>query len=159
MLNNRKIGFGGFSMVEVLVAVGVLAIGFLAFLPSYSFVIKRKSLDQSVEDVKDIISTVRSTAVMQSESGGGVEIYRYTGLRFTRNSSTYEAFRSMEANKDVCKNLGSRNDVIIDYVRNMPDLVVAKMLEVDNPTCFFFEYGTGNVFVTKGESACVSCSN
>lgn len=149
----------GFTLVEVMVAVGVLSVIALAFLPSFGTSLKRKSLDQSLENTRDAISTARNKALTQISNPAEANPYKYSGVRFTYNSSKYEFFRSKEANKDICKNLESSPDVVIDSSRTLPNNVVAKIPQAQSPTCFFFEFGSGNPFVTKGDGSCVQCAN
>lgn len=149
----------GFTLVEAMVTVGVLSVIALAFLPSFGTSIRRKALSQSLENARDAISTARNKALTQISNPGEENPYRYSGVRFVYNSSRYEFFRSKEANKDVCRDLESHPNVVIDSSKNFPNNVVAKIPSSQSPTCFFFEFGSGNTFVSKGDGSCVPCAN
>ncbi|MBU1970574.1 type II secretion system GspH family protein, partial [Patescibacteria group bacterium] len=58
-----KLSAGGFTLVEVLAAVGVLAVGSLAFLPAFTNANKERNLQQSVENARDALANARNRAL------------------------------------------------------------------------------------------------
>ena len=150
----------GFTLVEVLVAVGALSVASFAFLPSFTNSLREKNLQQSLEAAKDAAVTARNRALTETGSPGetDTEKYKYSGVRFVRDSGEYEAFRSISADSATCANLPA-DSVAIDSVKILPGGVVARLAAGDNPTCVFFEYKTGNSVTTKGSSDAVSCTN
>ena len=152
----------GFTLVEVLVAVGVLAVGSLAFLPSFTRSSKQKSLAQAVENAKDAIATARNRALTETGNSGGSGSFRYSGVKFTRNSSNYILFRSNLADVSSCQSIqASTNTVALksDGEKSLPGEVQAKITSAESPTCMFFEFGTGNAYTTKGSAPCASCND
>lgn len=148
----------GFTLVEVLVAVGVLAVGSLAFLPSFTGANKQKALAQAVENAKDAIATARNRALTETYNPGEGNPLKYAGVRFTYDSGTYELFRSDVASANVCQGLMSTN-FALDATKTLPGDVRAKVPLAESPTCVFFEFGTGNAYTTKGASSCDSCND
>lgn len=155
MTNSNK---SGFTLVEVLVAVGVLAVGSLAFLPSFTGANRQKALAQAVENAKDAVATARNRALTETFNPGDTNPLRYAGVRFRYDSGTYELFRSDTATAGVCQNLASTN-FVIDATKTLPGDVKAKISSSDSPMCMFFEFGTGNAYTTKGISDCASCND
>lgn len=151
----------GFTLVEILVAVGVLAVGTLAFLPSFSGANKQKALTQSVENAKDAVVTARNRALTETGNPEEVNAYKYSGVRFTKDSGEYKVFRSNTATADVCANLvsGVGINVMVDANKTLPGGVVARLAAADNPVCMFFEYGTGDACETKGSVGCSICND
>jgi len=153
-VKNRNKDFG-FTLVEVLVAVGVLAVGSFAFLPSFTGANKQKALAQAVENTKDAIATARNRALTETGNPGDASTFKYSGVKFTDGSSAYTLFRSNIATPGVCNNLASESgaNVVVDSTKNLPGGVVSKLSTSspdENPTCMFFEFGTGNAYTTKG---------
>lgn len=140
----------GFTLIEVLIAVGVLAVGTLAFLPSFSGANKQKNLAQSVENAKDAIATARTRALTETGNPGESNPYEYSGIRFTENSQTYEVFRSKVADVTTCINIPTVGTSVSDGVRTFPGGVVARIAPIDSPTCMFFKFGTGEAYIAKG---------
>lgn len=137
----------GFTLVEVLVAVGVLAVGSLAFLPSFSGANKEKALAQSVENAKDAIATARNRALTNVGNPGSAGSYNYSGVKFTAGSSGYEIFRSTVADVSTCTNIPASDS---DGQRTLLNGVQSRIPLAESPTCFFFEFGSGDAYVTKG---------
>ncbi len=148
----------GFTLVEVLVAVGALAVGSLAFLPSFSASNKEKNLTQSVENAKDAIATARNRALAEVGNPEASNPYRYSGVKFTAGSSTYELFRSKIADVGTCDTLSG---VARDGIKTLLGNVVAKIPSGESPTCIFFEFGSGDAYVTKGTTPATAnaCTN
>ena len=159
-MKSNKINNHGFTLVEVLVAVGVIAVASVAFIPSFTGSVKNKALQQSVAVARDAISNTRNRALTQT----GMDVssnYTNAGVKATRGSGELQIFRTSERNKDnlddVCKNLTTNTTVVIDSVVKLPGNVVARVSAADDPTCIFFEYGTGDGYITKGSQECVRC--
>lgn len=156
----------GFTLVEILVAVGVLAVGSLAFLPSFSGASKQKSLAQSVENAKDAVATARNRALTEVGNPGldpgSADSYKYSGAKFTDGSSTYQLFRSTTADVTTCTNVPTSGVSVLDGQRTLLTTVEPKLPTGESPTCFFFEFGSGDAYVTKGSDpayATKSCQN
>lgn len=151
----------GFTLVEMLVAVGVMSIATLAFLPSFSRANRDKTLQQNAGTLKDAVTTVRNKALTEVNNPGSDTTYVYSGIKFTSGSSQYTVFRSNEANATVCSNLSG--NVVIDGVKNFSNDVLAKIKTAptpsEDPTCIFFEYGSGNALTTKGNGSVKFCSD
>ncbi len=152
----------GFTLVEVLVAVGVLTVGLLAFLPSFTGANKQKTLTQAVENAKDAIATARSRAMTETGSSGDAGTYKYSGVKFSRGSDRYIVFRSYLADASTCQMVRPAiNDpsIKLDGERQLPGGVQARMPLAESPTCVFFEFGTGKAYTTKGSDSCKSCND
>lgn len=154
----------GFTLVEVLVAVGVMVVGLLAFLPSFRGANEQKSLTQAVENAKDALATARNRALTETVNPGGTSPYVYSGVKFVAGSSSYTLFRSDKATPEVCNALSSEPsaNVVVDSVKSLPGGVVARIPTLnpdEDPTCIFFEFGTGNSYTTKGASSRASCND
>ncbi len=152
----------GFTLVEVLVAVGVLTVGSLAFLPSFTGANKQKTLTQAVENAKDAMATARNRALTETGNPVGTDTYKFSGVKFTRGSDKYILFRSNLADVSTCQTVQPMtNDTSIksDSERQLPGGVQAKMRPEESPTCVFFEFGTGNAYTTKGSDSCKSCND
>jgi len=154
----KKYNKSGFTLVEVLIAVGVLAVGSLAFLPSFTGANKQKALAQAVENAKDAIATARNRALTETYNPGEGNPLKYAGVRFTYDNGTYELFRSDVASAAVCQNKASTN-YVPDSTKTLPGDVRAKITQPESPTCMFFEFGTGNAYTTKGSTPCASCND
>lgn len=157
----------GFTLVEVLVAVGILSATSLAFLPSFSKANREKNLKQNSENVRDAITTSRNRALTEVNNPGAGAKYSYSGIKFTNGSDSYVLFRSSAATTEVCNNLPSATTVV-DSTRKLSNEVKARVNTVVNvatgtinesPTCIFFEFGTGNAYVTKGPYDAVNPGN
>ncbi len=151
----------GFTLVEVLVAVGVLAVGSLAFLPSFSGANKEKALAQSVENAKDAIATARNRALTNVGNPGSAGSYNYSGVKFTAGSSDYEIFRSTTADVSTCTSLPASGISVLDSQGTLLNGVQSRIPSGESPTCFFFEFGSGDAYVTKGTASAPAnaCNN
>ena len=159
MTNSNK---SGFTLVEVLVAVGVLAVGSLAFLPSFTGANKQKALAQAVENAKDAIATARNRALTETGNPGDADTYKYSGVKFTGGSDRYIVFRSTLADAPTCGAVQAGTNTFSlrsDGEKVLPGGVQARMSLTESPTCMFFEFGTGNAYTTKGGDPCKSCND
>lgn len=157
-----SINKSGFTLVEVLVAVGVLAVGSLAFLPSFTGSSRQKNLTQAVENAKDAIATARNRALTETGNPGDVGSFNYSGVKFTRGSDKYIVFRSALADVATCQAVQastSTPSLRSDGEKQLPGGVQARMPSAESPTCIFFEFGTGNAYTTKGANPCASCND
>ena len=150
----------GFTLVELLVAVGVVSVASLSLIPSFTTRNKEKALQEAFLKAKDVLGTVQNKAMTEVGSPGAADAvkYKYSGVKFVRNSGNYVVFRSTEASSDVCQNMSSAKSVQ-DASSALPSSAVAKIASPDNPLCVFFEYKTGNAFTTKGASGVINCTN
>jgi len=157
MIKNVK----GFTLVEILVAVGVLAVATLAFLPSFSKSYKEKSLQKAMDAVKDATTTARNSALTEVGNPGaeGTARFVYSGVKFERDSGEYILFRSTDATSDICVNL-PEDSAAIDSTKTLPNDIVARIaVAAESPLCVFFEYGTGVSIITRGSSDATSCTD
>ena len=159
MSNKVFASIKGFTLVEVLIAVGVMSVASFAFLPSFTGSLNDKKLQQAVDAVRDATATVGNRALTEVGNPGASDAtkYKYAGVKFTRNSGEYISFRSESATSTVCNNLGS--NVVIDSTKTLPNAVIARINENDSPLCVFFAFKTAEAVTTKGLSNAVSCSN
>lgn len=152
----------GFTLVEVLVAVGVMAVGSLAFLPSFTGSSRQKGLTQAVENAKDAIATARNRALTETGNPGDAGTYKYSGVKFIRGSDRYIVFKSTLADVATCQALQASTDTSSlksDGEKQLPGGVQARMPSTESPTCMFFEFDTGNAYTTKGANPCASCND
>jgi len=157
-----NINKSGFTLVEVLVAVGVLAVGSLAFLPSFTGSSKQKNLTQAVENAKDAVATARNRSLTETGNPGDAATYKYSGVKFTRGNDRYIVFRSTLADVATCQALRADTNtpsLKSDAEKLLPGGVQARMLSTESPTCMFFEFCTGNAYTTKGANPCASCND
>lgn len=146
-----KFNNSGFTLVEVLVAVGVLSVVSVAFIPSFSNSNREKNLQQNSETVRDALATARNKALTQVGNPGLADAnkYKYSAVKFVEDSSTVTYFRSIAADSNTCYNLPS-GQVEIDSTKTLSNDVVARIASAETPTCIFFEFGTGNALASKG---------
>ena len=154
----------GFTLVEVLIAVGVMSIASMAFLPSFMGTLDEKKLQQSVDTAKDAIATARNRALTEVGNPGANEAtkYKYSAVKFERGSSTYYLFRSDVATNGVCGESGDAPlgvNVVVDSTKTLPNGAVARIESADSPTCIFFEFKTAVAVSTKGSNNAVSCED
>ncbi|MFH1295141.1 MAG: type II secretion system protein [bacterium] len=143
-----KLSAGGFTLVEVLAAVGVLAVGSLAFLPAFTNANKERNLQQSVENARDALANARNRALTGVNNPGAGNIYRYSGVKFTAGNANYELFRSVNADTPTCINPNANG--VSDGVKGFASGVVSRIPPAESPTCVFFEFSSGNAYITKG---------
>ncbi|MFA5776404.1 MAG: type II secretion system protein [Patescibacteria group bacterium] len=158
----------GFTLVEVLVAVGVLATASVAFLPSYTNSLNEKKLQQSVDAVKDATATARNRALAEVGGPGASDAvkYKYSGVKFENGSGTYYQFRSDIATPGACGGTGevpgeppASANVVVDSTKTLPNEVVARIASADSPLCVFFAFKTAEAVATRRSSNAVTCSN
>jgi len=154
----------GFTLVEVLIAVGVLAVASSAFLPSFTGSLNEKKLQQSLDAARDATATARNRALTEVGSPGAVETikYKYSGVKFENDSGKYYQFRSDVATPGVCGASGvppSGANVVVDSTKELASGVVARIDAAQSPLCIFFEYKTAKAQITKGGGACVDCED
>jgi prepilin-type N-terminal cleavage/methylation domain-containing protein len=159
----------GFTLIEVLIAVGVLSVASFAFLPSFTGSLNEKKLQQSIEAVRDATATARNRALTEVGSPGAVDAgkYKYSGVKFEDGSGTYYQFRSNVATTGACGVAGSLPGVpavtgeliTVDSTKTLPNGVVARIDVNDSPLCVFFEFKTAVAVTTKGSKSAVSCED
>ena len=154
----------GFTLVEVLIAVGVLSVASFAFMPSFTSSLNEKKLQQSVDAVRDATATARNRALTEVGSPGAdtTQKYKYSGVRFENGSGTYLQFRSETASKEVCANPGGVANAVVDSTKMLPNGVVARIKVApvnESPLCVFFKFQTAETVTTKGPNDAVTCSN
>lgn len=149
----------GFTIIEVLVAVGVLAVGSLAFLPSFTGASKQKALIENVENAKDILATVRTSCLVYVGNPDGSDKYSYSGVKYTHASSDVFMFRSTVADTSICEDVSgsegttgstSTGSYLVDAKKVLSNGVVSKIPAGESPKCIFFKYGTCDSYVTSG---------
>lgn len=152
MLKNVK----GFTLIEVLIAVGVLSVASLAFLPSFTGSYKEKNLQRAQEAVKDAITTARSKALTEvgNPSASESTVYNYSGIKFIAGSGDYYLFRSNAATSGACA-----SPTIVDSTKSLPSGIVARIASSKTPTCIFFEYKTGATLITEGTTEAKTCND
>ena len=81
----------GFTLVEVLVAVGVMSVASFAFLPSFTGSLNEKKLQQSIDAVRDATATARNRALTEVGNPGASDAtkYKYAGVKFENGSGKY----------------------------------------------------------------------
>lgn len=155
----------GFTLVEVLIAVGVLAVASAAFLPSFTGSLNEKKLQQAADAVRDAVATTRNRALTEVGSPGASDVtkYKYSGVKFANKSGTYVEFRSTDATKEICANPSADPTLaIVDSTKTLPNGVVARIQTTpinESPKCVFFAFKTAEAVITKGLTNAVSCSN
>lgn len=149
-----KFNNSGFTLVEVLVAVGVLSVVSVAFIPSFSNSNREKNLQQNSETVRDALATARNKALTQVGNPGLADAskFKYSAVKFEEDSSVVTYFRSTTADSDTCNHLNTlpSSQVEIDSTKTLSNDVVARIASTETPTCIFFEFGTGNALASKG---------
>ena len=154
----------GFTLVEVLIAVGVLSVASFAFLPSYTGSLNEKKLQQSIDAVRDATATARNRALTEvgSPGVGEAEKYKYSAVKFANGSGAYYQFRTDVATPGVCGGSGvppSGTNVVVDSAKTLPNGLVARIAFNESPLCIFFEFKTAEAVITKGADDAVTCSN
>jgi|GEM_PF-6633800 prepilin-type N-terminal cleavage/methylation domain-containing protein len=154
----------GFTLVEVLIAVGVLSVASAAFLPSFSGALNEKKIQQSADAVRDALATTRTRALTEVGNPGAAEtsLYKYAGVKFDNGSGTYYQFRSAAATPAVCGGAGAPpagTNVVVDATKTLPSGVVARINAAGSPLCVFFAFKTAEAVTTKGADAAVACSD
>jgi prepilin-type N-terminal cleavage/methylation domain-containing protein len=155
----------GFTLVEVLIAVGVLTVASFAFMPSFTSSLNDKKLQQSIDAVRDATATARNRALTEVGSPGADETqkYKYSGVRFENNSPIYTQFRTVAATKEVCANpAGFPAIAVVDSAKTLPSGIVARIQTTpvnESPTCVFFEFKTAETVTTKGPNDAVMCTD
>lgn len=151
----------GFTLVEVLIAVGVMSVASFAFLPSFTGSLNEKKLQQATETVRDATATVRNRALTEvgNPGVGDASKYKYAGIRFVDKSSDYLSFRSESATQAVCADPRTAPNTVVDSTKTLPNGVVVRISSGESPSCVFFVFKTAEAITIKGLSNAVSCSN
>ncbi len=88
----------GFTLIEILISVSILAILSAGIVPSFSGYIKNQNLKQAQEQLKSDLRSVQNRALTGSlsdlELGTPTKRVAYWGVRFTNNSNIYYYFIS-----------------------------------------------------------------
>jgi prepilin-type N-terminal cleavage/methylation domain-containing protein len=158
-MKKQKIVFNssGFTLIEVLVAVGVLTVASLAFLPSYTKSFEGKKLQSASDVVRDATASARNRALTQA--GGGQDDamgYKYSVVKVENNSRDILLFRSTDLDVATCN-----SPAVIDSTIKLPEGTKATTSSTESPTCIFFAYKTGDCWSTKGTNPTnvTPCSN
>ncbi len=150
----------GFTLLEVIIAMSIISIVMSASLSSFSNRSKELNLQEAYNAAKDSLRTAQNKAQAEvgSPGAGADQKYKYAGVRFVKDSGEYISFRSSDLSDSVCGTLDATKTVQ-DSVSTLPYSMVAKMDSTETPTCIFFEYPTGNTYVSKGSFGVNPCSN
>ena len=92
----------GFTLLELLISISIIAIISAGVIPTFSGYIKNQNLKQAQEQLKSDLRSVQNRALTGSLSDQFLDSNRtaYWGIMFTNNSGSYTYFVS--ANDTLC---------------------------------------------------------
>ncbi|EKE00451.1 MAG: hypothetical protein ACD_22C00018G0001, partial [uncultured bacterium] len=92
---------GAFTLIELMIVVGIIAILTSIMIPSFNFYIANQNLKQAQEQIKNDLRTVQNKALTGALSADA-SAPLYWGVKFTDNSTKYTYFTSHTADASGC---------------------------------------------------------
>ena len=129
----------GFTLIEVLLVVSILAIMTATLIPSFDSYIKNQNLKQAQEAVKNDLRTMQNRAMTGASSGSGIT---YWGIYFADETNSYSL--NSTSTPATCAASAESSGIL-------PGDVV--MDTTPNPSrCVWFAVGTGDTYSTSEAS-------
>lgn len=133
MKNSAQIN--GFTLVELLLVVSIIAVLSSFMIPGFSNYIDNQNMLQAAEILKSDLRNVQNKAL--TGVGAYTDNVLYWGIKIpSANASTYNVFKSVANNAAACNNA-----VTESVSENLPGNVVVKNA---NGACVFFSVENGN---------------
>ena len=142
---------GGFTLVELLIAVSLIAIMTGAAIPSFTGYIKNQNARQAQEQLRSDLRSVQTRALIGAGSTGTT---KYWGIKITTdNADSYYFFKSDNNDSAACTNAATS-----DKSSKFPgDIVIHNGPSAGNFWCIFFSYSDGTPNMIKnGNSVAVT---
>ncbi|MFC1689392.1 Tfp pilus assembly protein FimT/FimU [Pseudomonadota bacterium] len=145
----------GFTLIELMISIGVLAVVASLALPSYRAIIEKRQVTSGAEQFAAFFSTVKSVAVKRNEDigmyptpTGGSGDERCLGFKVFDDSASYNAQKCDCRLTDVSNTSACRVDLNNDGVWQANELTVLRSTDLRKP-----EVITGIQFLRDGADA------
>ena len=135
----------GFTLVELLITITIIAIATAAIIPSFSSFIRNQNVKQAQEQLKSDLRNVQNKALTGALSDAtiGTNPVLYWGIRFTAGTGTgsprYETFIS--AVNTTCPSGAIPAAQLQGYAEVTTDLQV----KATNNRCIYFSISNGDI--------------
>ncbi len=153
MLKTVQITAKGFTMVELLVVVSIIAIMTGALIPSFSAYTRNQELRQAQEQIVNDLYNVQNNAMSGKKGNNSSSVVTHWGLKFVANSSDY-VYLTRATSQTLAE---SCTNPVEERKANLGDDIVSH-----GTGCVFFSLGNGDAtgtteFFVKRGSAGADC--
>ena len=134
-----RANYSGFTLLELLIVVSLIAIMSGGILPAFSQYIDDQNMRQAQEQLKSDLRSIQNRALTGSAADQyiGTNPVQYWGVRFNADDATYVYFIS-EGNASAQCNDYANNG------RNQGEFVLTEGLEMKHDGCVFFSLDNGD---------------
>lgn len=139
----------GFTLIEILLVVSILAVMTATLIPSFDSYIKNQNLKQAQEAVKNDLRTMQNRAMTGASSASGIN---YWGIYFADESNSYSLVSS--STPENC-GVGAESGGVLpgDVVMDTGSGPSA------DARCVWFALGTGDTYDTSEVNLYVKSEN
>lgn len=123
----------GFTLVEMLIAVSIIALLTGILIPSFTGYTKNQNLRQAREKLKSDLRTAQNNAM----TGANSTTVDFWGIRFSDDGTTYSLFRSVDTSD--CATV----DIVRNTMGNLPN-DIATIFSAAGNHCIYFSESTGD---------------
>lgn len=134
--------YKGFTLIELMVVVSILAIVSGIMIPSFSTYTRNQTLKQAQENFKSDLRSIQNRALTGASSDVtlGGNLVKYWGVNFVANSSTYT---SLIASSAACA--GGTTQLVQTF--SLPATV---SFSSTSGGCYLFSMDDGSIYNTSG---------
>lgn len=141
----------GFTLVELLIVVSLIAIITGTMVPNFSSYIQNQNLRQAQEQIKNDLRDLQNRALSGFQALSGAGNFKYWGVKFTDEQKYYVFFKSTASDVSTCNGITTGEE----RSENLPGNAVVK----NGTYCLFFSFENGDIITTGTTSIVVGYPN